>query len=351
MSQSSSHELDAARLNKSIDEPLSLVDRELLIHVKALAMANQRDALRAALSEHRANRTRRPSSGFPGKRRSEKKTGLALLAVLTAALVSAAAFAYASDAQLDLALATEVLRLHAASWAVILIASTISSVVGFAFSPIAGAILFHIDASYVHAVETLLVASIGLQTYSVLHLRQHINVRHLAPFVLGGCITIVPGSLAVTHSNPLTLVLFVGVLLVAYGSYSLCRASPSITVKHSGGDLAMGALGGLIGPIAAFPGGFVTIWCGMRGWDKIAQRATYQPYILVMQVLALIAITTLSGSQLPLDTSLALNLVPAMIGAGMGLKLFHALSEQGFRRLVAAFLVISGFVMIAKGAG
>jgi len=31
----------------------------------------------------------------------------------------------------------------------------------------------------------------------------------------------------------------------------------------------------------------VTIWCSMRGWDKLRQRATYQPYILAMQLLTI----------------------------------------------------------------
>ena len=55
-------------------------------------------------------------------------------------------------------------------------------------------------------------------------------------------------------------------------------------------DALAGALGGITGPLAAFPGAGVTIWCGMRGWDKVEQRAVYQPYILIMQ---LIGVSTL----------------------------------------------------------
>src|ERR1044072_5180910 len=52
-------------------------------------------------------------------------------------------------------------------------------------------------------------------------------------------------------------------------------------------DVLVGALGGITGPLAALPGTWLTIWCGLRGWDKVTQRAVYQPYILVMQLLGL----------------------------------------------------------------
>lgn len=78
-----------------------------------------------------------------------------------------------------------------------------------------------------------------------------------------------------------------GVGLVCYGLYMLMRrparlgSGPSPTA-----DALAGALGGLTGPLAAFPGAGVTIWCSMRGWDKVGQRAVYQPYILLMSTSA-----------------------------------------------------------------
>ncbi len=36
----------------------------------------------------------------------------------------------------------------------------------------------------------------------------------------------------------------------------------------------------ITGGLAGFPGAFVTIWCGLKGWDKAHQRGVYQPFIL-----------------------------------------------------------------------
>ena len=61
----------------------------------------------------------------------------------------------------------------------------------------------------------------------------------------------------------------------------LFRSTPRVTKGGPLADLAVGALGGITGPLAAFPGAFLTIWCGMRGWDKVAQRSIYQPDIRI----------------------------------------------------------------------
>ena len=52
----------------------------------------------------------------------------------------------------------------------------------------------------------------------------------------------------------------------------------------------MGFLGGLTGGLAGFPGASVTIWCALKGWDKAHQRGVYQPFILCMQPISLLAI-------------------------------------------------------------
>jgi hypothetical protein len=78
-------------------------------------------------------------------------------------------------------------------------------------------------------------------------------------------------------------------------------------------DAAAGALGGITGGLAGFPGSFATIWCSMRGWDKLRQRAVYQPYILGMQ---LVTIACLQW-QAPAHVSIAqdLTFVPfALLG-------------------------------------
>ena len=76
------------------------------------------------------------------------------------------------------------------------------------------------------------------------------------------------------------------------GNYSIAEAEPA---SYLHGKNAVGSLGGITGPLAALPGAFVAIWCGMRGWDKVVQRSVYQPFILIMQLLTLGALSGVSG--------------------------------------------------------
>ena len=54
--------------------------------------------------------------------------------------------------------------------AIIFVAAAISSTVGFAFSAIAGAMILHAVPNGVEAVQIMMIASIGIQAYSVANL-------------------------------------------------------------------------------------------------------------------------------------------------------------------------------------
>jgi uncharacterized membrane protein YfcA len=233
-------------------------------------------------------------------------------------------------------------------WATIFVASTLSSVVGFAFSAIAGAILFHIDDSYLHAVQTMLVASISLQSYSVFHLRKTINLRTLAPFLAGGVATLMLGVYVVTHAKPELLLVLIGTFLVLYGCYTLRGTVPRVRFTGMAGDVCAGALGGITGPVAAFPAAFVTIWCSLKGWDKSRLRGVVQPYILIMQMLALAALSLSSGAPVAMHWPVLQYALPAVAGAVFGLKLFEHLNDRQFLSMIAAFLILSGTAMVAK---
>jgi len=48
-----------------------------------------------------------------------------------------------------------------------------------------------------------------------------------------------------------------------------------------------GFAGGLIGGFTAMPGAAPTIWCNLRGMSKNEQRGLVQPYITIMQCIAI----------------------------------------------------------------
>src|SRR6478672_2146180 len=76
---------------------------------------------------------------------------------------------------------------------VIFIAASVSSTVGFAFSAIAAAMIFHFVSDNVEAVQIMMVASIAIQAYSVAGMWRTISIRACAPFLIGGVATLPAG--------------------------------------------------------------------------------------------------------------------------------------------------------------
>ena len=233
-------------------------------------------------------------------------------------------------------------------------AAAVSSVAGFAFSALALALSGWCFRDPVAMVGTFLVCSLAIQVYTVIRLRAEIDPGSVAPFLLGGLAGTPVGTWMLLHLDATRLTVFLGALLLGWCAFVLARR-PGWTLRGSfAGDVAAGALGGVTGGVAAFPGAVPVLLIGLRGWSKARQRATFQPYILVMQVLSLASLAVqggfddFDGADLPL-LPLAAAVVAALLGARIGMRLFARLDERQFARWVLMLLAASGLAMIVRG--
>ena len=112
---------------------------------------------------------------------------------------------------------------HGAAALVVFVAAILSSVAGFAFSALAGALIFHIAQTGVEAIQIMLVASIAIQAYSVWWMRRSIVARNLMPYLAGGLATIPAGVLLLLHTPWWLHAVGLGVFLMLYGGYVLLR--------------------------------------------------------------------------------------------------------------------------------
>lgn len=233
-------------------------------------------------------------------------------------------------------------------WVIVLVGAVVSSIAGFAFAAIGGAMLFHVAADKIHALQVILVASIALQTYCVWKMRRAIEPKSLATYFAGGITTILPGIYLFLHTPIAIYLVSLGVFLILYATFMLTRPPLRVSRDSAAGRFLAGALGGITGATAAFPGAFVTIWCGAQGWDKQRQRAVYQPFILGMQLLTFAALAIANpGPAFRLE--ILHFAVPAVLGAYIGMRLFERLSTGQFNQIVGGFLLISGFSLVLKG--
>src|SRR5712692_10568709 len=90
------------------------------------------------------------------------------------------------------------------SWAMaaVFVAALTSSIAGFAFSAICGAMLFHLLDDPVHVVEIMMICSIAGQALMVWSLRRDIAWRGLAPFVAGAAVGLPVGVYCLLHCRP-----------------------------------------------------------------------------------------------------------------------------------------------------
>jgi hypothetical protein len=227
----------------------------------------------------------------------------------------------------------------------ILVASAASSIAGFAFSAMCGALLFHLMDSPVYAVQVMIVCSIAMQSFSVAALWQSIDWRGLPVFLVGGTLGVPAGAWLLLHLSTGVYRDVIGGLLVVYGCWMLLRWPTRALRTGPLADVGAGFLGGFTGGLAGFPGAFVTIWCGLKGWDKERQRGLYQPFILCMQPISLIAIHLMrpaSSTAAQLDWN-ALAFIPAaLLGTWFGLRIFRRLSDRQFQIAVNLLLVAAG---------
>lgn len=228
-------------------------------------------------------------------------------------------------------------------------AALVASVVGFAFSAICGAMLFHLVDDPVQVVQIMMICGVGGQVLMVWSLRRDIVWRDLAGFLAGGAAGLPLGLYVLLYTRPAVYVSAIGLFLVLYAVFMLFRRPMTIRRQHIAFDAVVGFLGGITGGAGAFPAMPVTIWCSFKGWSKDQQRALYQPFILIVQVAAIVAMVLLgpSAGRTSSFDFLGVVYLPAMIlGANLGMAFFRRLNDRQFSRLVNLMLIVSGLALL-----
>jgi uncharacterized protein len=227
----------------------------------------------------------------------------------------------------------------------------LSSIGGFAFSALAGAGLAHLAMEPVRAVRTMALCSLAIQLYAVWNIRAAVRWRGLWPMIAAGVATIPLGVWLLLHIDARAYGAGLGLFTACYGIARILGRDPRRVAAATWRDMTAGALGGITGGLAGFPGLFVTIWCSMRGGDKLEQRAVYQPYILAMQAVTLLCLRWITRGSPSASESIGegLGFVPfALLGAMGGLKLFRRMTNSQFGTALGVLLVASGAALLAR---
>jgi uncharacterized protein len=217
---------------------------------------------------------------------------------------------------------------------------------GFAFGLVVSAIWLYILTPLQTA--TLIIAfGLIVQGYSVWKLRAALDWRRLWPFMAGAALGVPVGVGILTWANPAHVRMGVGAFLVLYSLYALLRpAIPAVNAGGAAADACVGFLNGVLGGITGLAGILLTIWCGLRGWPKDAQRAVFQPVAVAIFAMTALWIGVRGALTLEVITLFLIGLPALLGGTWLGMKLYGRLDEATFRKIVLALLLVSGALLI-----
>lgn len=221
----------------------------------------------------------------------------------------------------------------------------VTGLAGFAMGLVVSGVWLHILTP---AETAALIVGYGIltQSYNIWRLRHALNWRVVAPFIAGGVVGVPIGTALLSYLDPDYLRMGVGVLLIAYSSYSLAR--PHFKPLHAGlaADTTVGFFNGILGGLTGLSGPIITMWCQLRGWPRDMQRAIYQPVILAAFLITALSLGATGVVTADLMRTYLYGLIPLGAGLWAGLKLYGHLDEVTFRKTILVLLLLSGAVLV-----
>jgi uncharacterized membrane protein YfcA len=196
-----------------------------------------------------------------------------------------------------------------------------------------------------------LVALISLTVYTInlIRYRQAINIREVLRLAVASALGVPVGIWLLANVDEILVNRLLGLILIAYGAYSLLRpvASrlPSRRWVYPAGFLA-GCLGGAYNT----PGPPVIVYGRLRQWPKDEFRAVLQAFFFVNGLL--VVTSHLVAHHVTIQVlAFYLYAAPALLlGILAGSRLDAKIDRERFRLLVTVMILIAGLVLLLRVA-
>ncbi len=197
------------------------------------------------------------------------------------------------------------------------------------------------------AVPLVLICSVIAQMSTLRSIWNSIDFSLVWPFVIGGLIGVPLGTRLIAHADPAVFKLTVGIFLLIFpAALYFQRRSMAITFGGKAADGAIGFAGGILGGLAGLSGPLPILWASIRGWSKEERRGIFQ--IFNTAVLAASLVMQIATGFVKVEVYwLALIAFPGtIIGAWLGTRIYHALSDRHFGDIVLGLLFLSGLGLV-----
>jgi uncharacterized membrane protein YfcA len=227
----------------------------------------------------------------------------------------------------------------------------IFGLMGFAYGVVISVFLHHAfaasDVVFI-VVGGALVLNIGLLP----RFWRDIRWGDALPYLAGAAPGLPLGLWLLASLEPNAIRSFAAVVIIGYGLFALRRHSraPFRFARAHGHavDGLVGFVGGVIGGICGLGPLVPGVWFGLRGLDKVAQRALAQPFGLCIQGFMVVWLLASSAVSRDAVEGLAVATPVMLAGAWLGLHGFERLSTPVFRRAVVLLAIIGAGVLLVR---
>jgi uncharacterized membrane protein YfcA len=202
------------------------------------------------------------------------------------------------------------------------------------------------------AVPLVLICSVVAQSATLPKLWRSFDFRLVWPFIVGGLAGVPVGTVLIAHADPKMFKLGIGLFLLVFPTALYFNRRP-LAIRFGGkwADAGVGFAGGILGSLAGLSGPLPTLWASVRGWGKDERRGIFQTFnwTILFAALCLQVVTGLVDQKV---LWLALVAVPGtLLGAFLGARVYHALSDRNFADVVLGLLIVSGIGLLWSSFG
>ena len=202
------------------------------------------------------------------------------------------------------------------------------------------------------AVPLVLICSVVAQTATLPSMWRSFDFSLIWPFIIGGLAGVPLGVILIAHADPHQFKLGFGLFLLVFPVVLYLQRTPmAFGFGGKPADTMIGFFGGILGGLAGLSGPLPILWASVRGWGKDERRGVFQIFNWTI-LLAALCVQAASGIIELKVLWLALLAFPGTIlGAFLGARVYHALSDRNFGDLVLGLLMMSGAGLIWSSFG
>ena len=226
------------------------------------------------------------------------------------------------------------------------LAGVVQGATGFGSGIVLNAFWLHILEPSA-AISLNIISCLFVSALPIYKLRKTLDFSKLKSFVIFGVIGIPTGLVLLTLTEPTIFKTTVGFILVLFSIWKFRSNNIFINFTSSPSlDKLVGFISGILGGFAALGGILPTIWVNLQRLPKNTQRGTYEPFIFITSIVAVVSFYFAGLLNLDIFYYFLMVLPALIIGSLTGVKIYSFIDEDLFKKVILGLIFLAGLVLL-----